>query len=387
MIGVKKKPCNIASNQNKMEGNIRELKRMYRRAMRATNAPAILWDHCLQLMSKIRNHTALDLYVLQGTTPGTRLTGDTEDISNLAEHRWWDFVWFIDPAEPMEGRKQLGKYLGPSHDVGAAMCYDVLNAKGRIVTRTSVFPLTTAEWHDTAIKEQMSEFSNTLKQKLGDRIRGIAPEDPNDPDDTPTFDPYEDDQTKPHTVPEADDMQEPDYDKYIAARVSLPRGEGTMPARVMKRKRDDNGVLLGSSHSNPMLDTSLYEVEFMDGSTETFAANVIAENIFEQVDDEGNLFRLVDEIVDHRKDSTAVTADDATFISPSGRTHQRRTTRGWQLCVLWKDGSTSWESLALMKDSYPIETAEYAVGNKIASEPAFNWWVPYTLKKRDRIIN
>jgi Reverse transcriptase (RNA-dependent DNA polymerase) len=33
-----------------------------------------------------------------------------------------------------------------------------------------------------------------------------------------------------------------------------------------------------------------------------------------------------------------------------------------------------------------VELAEYAVGNKLAHEPAFNWWVPFTMKKRDRII-
>ena len=31
--------------------------------------------------------------------------------------------------------------------------------------------------------------------------------------------------------------------------------------------------------------------------------------------------------------------------------------------------------------------AKYAVLNKIASEPAFNWWVKSVLRKRDRIIS
>jgi hypothetical protein len=30
--------------------------------------------------------------------------------------------------------------------------------------------------------------------------------------------------------------------------------------------------------------------------------------------------------------------------------------------------------------------AEYADRNKLLDEPAFNWWAPYTLTKRDRII-
>ena len=42
--------------------------------------------------------------------------------------------------------------------------------------------------------------------------------------------------------------------------------------------------------------------------------------------------------------------------------------------------------MADLKNSYPVQVAEYAVNNKIASEPAFAWWVPHVLKKRDRII-
>jgi hypothetical protein len=32
-----------------------------------------------------------------------------------------------------------------------------------------------------------------------------------------------------------------------------------------------------------------------------------------------------------------------------------------------------------------VEVAEYAVAQSIDNEPAFVWWVPYTLKKRNRI--
>jgi hypothetical protein len=62
-------------------------------------------------------------------------------------------------------------------------------------------------------------------------------------------------------------------------------------------------------------------------------------------------------------------------------------TIGWQVCCQWKDGSTSWENLADLKDSHPLETAEYAMTQGIDHEPAFNWWVPHVLKKHDRIIS
>jgi hypothetical protein len=62
-------------------------------------------------------------------------------------------------------------------------------------------------------------------------------------------------------------------------------------------------------------------------------------------------------------------------------------TIGWQVCCQWKDGSTSWENLADLKESHPLETAEYAVTQGIDHEPAFNWWVPHVLKKHDWIIS
>jgi hypothetical protein len=42
--------------------------------------------------------------------------------------------------------------------------------------------------------------------------------------------------------------------------------------------------------------------------------------------------------------------------------------------------------LNILKEQIPVEIAKYAVTHSIASEPAFAWWVPWTLKKRDVII-
>ena len=40
-----------------------------------------------------------------------------------------------------------------------------------------------------------------------------------------------------------------------------------------------------------------------------------------------------------------------------------------------------------MKESDTIEVAEFATTHGISNEPAFTWWVPYTLWKRDNIIS
>jgi hypothetical protein len=39
------------------------------------------------------------------------------------------------------------------------------------------------------------------------------------------------------------------------------------------------------------------------------------------------------------------------------------------------------------KDSYPLDVAECAVENGISERPSFKWWIPFVLKKRDRIIS
>ena len=39
-----------------------------------------------------------------------------------------------------------------------------------------------------------------------------------------------------------------------------------------------------------------------------------------------------------------------------------------------------------MKESHPIKVAEFAKAIGIAYDPAFEWWVPYSLRKRDVIL-
>lgn len=40
-----------------------------------------------------------------------------------------------------------------------------------------------------------------------------------------------------------------------------------------------------------------------------------------------------------------------------------------------------------LKESNPVAVADYAKANNLVEEPAFKWWVPYVLRKRDYIIS
>ena len=169
--------------------------------------------------------------------------------------------------------------------------------------------------------------------------------------------------------------------------ISLPRGGTMAKGRVIGRKRDHLGNPIGRAADNPVLDTRTYEVEWDDGGVDELTANLIAESMYAQCDPEGNQYLLLDCFVDHRKTDKAVAFRDQMTTGPNGRAYQKRSTAGWQLCCRWKDGSTSWERLADLKEAYPVIAAEYAVIQNIDHEPAFNWWAPHVLRKREAIIS
>ena len=56
--------------------------------------------------------------------------------------------------------------------------------------------------------------------------------------------------------------------------------------------------------NNPILETCIYKVEYMDGHKALLAAKTISENIFAQIDNEGCCFVLLDSIIDHCGDGT-----------------------------------------------------------------------------------
>ena len=57
------------------------------------------------------------------------------------------------------------------------------------------------------------------------------------------------------------------------------------------------------------------------------------------------------------------------------------------MLIEWTDGRRQWMDLKLLKQSNQLQVAEYAAARGLSDEPAFAWWVPYTLRKRDVIVS
>jgi len=108
------------------------------------------------------------------------------------------------------------------------------------------------------------------------------------------------------------------FDQYLTANVLLDRGGDVQLRMVVERKRDHDGNAVGRSNTNPLLETCVCEVEFPDGSVDVLTADTIMEAFYYLLDDEGRSYAVLAGIVDHAKDGTALSADDA-FIRGSGQ--------------------------------------------------------------------
>ncbi|KAI2513194.1 Reverse transcriptase (RNA-dependent DNA polymerase) [Fragilaria crotonensis] len=376
---------------NAAESAIRELKKGVGRQMVRSGAPKRLWDDCLEREAYVRSFTAHDIYRLNGQVPETLVSGETADISPLALFKWYEWVLFRDTSVTYpDDSMVLGRDLGPAIDIGPAMTRKVLKSNGQVVYRSTVRALTADELADETMTKNRREFTEKVNAILGD---GFKYEDfASDPEletfETPTYQHYSDDgdgELTPHVLDADDDVDVDTHDQYVGAEVNLPIGDRMMSGKVRGRKRTADGSLVGKANANPILDTRTYEVEFPDGQTAELAANIIAQNMYAMCDTEGNQYLLLAGIVDHRKDDSAIERPDM-YIQRGSNQQIRKTTKGWRLCVEWRDGSTSWERLADLKESNPVEVADYAVSKGIDTEPAFAWWVPFTLKRRNRII-
>ena len=99
--------------------------------------------------------------------------------------------------------------------------------------------------------------------------------------ETPSFESYADDHDGEHSqVPDIDDVDPDTYDAYVGTEVGLLIGDKVMASKVKWWKRESDGTLKGMAHSNPILDTRTYEVEFPDGRIAKYSANIIAENMY-----------------------------------------------------------------------------------------------------------
>ena len=375
---------------NRAELYIGLLKEAVRQDMRVSNSPMVLWDYAIERRACIHNAVPRPLFQNKGLTPHAATFGVEGDISNICHFGWYEWVYYRDHGSFPENKQKLGRVLGPIQNEGNEMAQAVLTSKGTVIPRRTLRKLDISEIHSETEKRKRQLFDDVIREKLGDAMAI-----PKNPLPTP-FVPYTD-EVEPTSLQLPDDndpldsdgttaFEKPITDYWIHAEVNLPQGENFQSAKVIGRSKDKDGNIVGTYDNNPHLNTMVYDVEFPDGEIREYSANVIAENMYAQVDADGHTHTMLDSIIDYQKDGNAVDMADMYVKTKSGNQRMRKTTNGWKLLILWKDGTQQWIPLKLMKEYNPLEVAEFACSRKIDKEPAFAWWVPYTLRRRDRII-
>eukprot|EP00957_Ditylum_brightwellii_P052013 3945376-Ditylum_brightwellii.AAC.1 len=75
-----------------------------------------------------------------------------------------------------------------------------------------------------------------------------------------------------------------------------------MIINVKRRALGLDGRTADSYHDKPMLNSTIYKVEFPDVEVKEYAANMIAKNMLTQVDYEGFTTTMMDGIINHDRD-------------------------------------------------------------------------------------
>jgi len=372
------------------------LKRKVRHRMKSTLTPIRLWDYGWEYTSSIYCLTESNHILLDGVTPHEKVLGFTPDISEYLAFTWYQWVWYYEPNS--DNRKEIARRLGPVNNCGQSLAYHILTEKGKVITRSTFSNIVNETDEVPTLK---SEFTRSMESFIGNDSKSTADSCYNYSQENPYGlifdignDAVDDEDIElvsysggdaPRKPDVEDFLSDPPYtelsDEHIGLQVNLPHKGEMVHGKVIEREKNPDGSLKGKSNPNPILDSRSYKVEFRDGAYGRYSTNTLIENLYSQIDEEGR-----SSIVNPQKDEKVAPQKDGYITLKSGVRQRIVTTKEWSLNVEWVDGTPSWIPLSDLKESNPIEVAEYAIAHGISNEPAFAWWAPHVINKRHRIM-
>ena len=119
----------------------------------------------------------------------------------------------------------------------------------------------------------------------------------------------------------------------INAEVLLLQGKYLRLDKLIWQCVDLDVKLIRYRNDIPVLSTIMCDVEFPYGAVKPYLANIIAENILNQVDADGYHCQSIYSILEHSKDKLAVEKKDKRIVSKRGNHSRRQTTVGWKFQV------------------------------------------------------
>ena len=97
------------------------------------------------------------------------MQGHTVDISTICEYEWYGWVMYIDTTWQFPDTKMvLGRYFGPSIDVGSTMTAKILSKTVKVVPQYTICLLTMEETENPDLKEHCCKFYESVIAKIGE---------------------------------------------------------------------------------------------------------------------------------------------------------------------------------------------------------------------------
>ena len=93
----------------------------------------------------------------------------------------------------------------------------------------------------------------------------------------------------------------------------------------------------------------MYKVEYEDDHKVSMAANTKVSNLFAKVHQYRQRFLFFDKIIDWRTYGSQIKLEDAFIHISIGNKRRRETTKYWEFCIQWKDGTSTWNTVKGIK--------------------------------------
>ena len=356
--------------QNRAKGEgIKPIKNIGRWLLQRYNAPLRLWDYAYELAAQILSLTCTPHVVFGEQTGFQVLTQRKPDISEYASFHFYSWIWHWDAAN---GTKQIGKWLGVAEGVGPVMTFWVLPITCTPTPRSSVVSVQPHELDLPEVKQLMLDYTTSIKSKCDTTKFLVNPNVPINKHDqyidafrslgefnaTPKL--WDGDHRYLPYEPTNEESAMEKMDEYIGSQIRLNTTKGPALVKIVSRQRDPSGTLIGTKNDIPQLDSRIYNVQFEDGHYEQYATNILAEALAAEYDKDGFDTGFISEISGYRKHSTSIPRSQGHFLSKNGNRSPIITTKGWDLKVTWKDGTSTWVPLSILKNSKPLLVARYA---------------------------
>ena len=99
-----------------------------------------------------------------GRTPHKKICGETPDIPNLLDLSYYDWCWY----RPDGGSRvpEIGRWLGPSDNVGDVLSYWILPATGIPTACSTVQWITNLEMQEDSVKEKKEKYTAAIEREM-----------------------------------------------------------------------------------------------------------------------------------------------------------------------------------------------------------------------------